>query len=65
MKITLRRVVKETGRLLKLPVDYDFRTKTVVDSQNYGLLPGDTLTVSPKESKALQKAFGALSGGLI
>ena len=65
MKITLSRITKENGTLLKLPVDYKVRSKTVPDGQNYNLLPGDTLTVSPKESKALEKAIGAFTGGLI
>jgi len=65
MKITLSRIIKEKGTLLKLPVGYEVRTKTVIDSQNYSLLPGDTLTVSPKQSQVLEKAVEAITGGLI
>jgi len=65
IKITLKRIIKDKGALLQLPVDYEFRSKTVPDGQNYGLLPGDTIVVSPKESKALEKAIESLTGGLI
>ena len=63
MKITLGRIVKKTGALLKLPVEYDFRSKTVVSGQDYGLLPGDTLTVSPKHSNTLEKVLESVTGG--
>ena len=65
MKITLRRIIKEKGTLLPLPVDYDVRSKTVLDGQNYNLLPGDTLIVSPKESKVWEKLVESLTSGVI
>ena len=65
MKITLRRIIKGKGTLLKLPVDYEVRSKTVPDGQNYNLLPGDTLIVSPKESKTLEKVIESLTGSVI
>ena len=64
MKITLRRIIKEKGTMLKLPVDYEVRSKTVPDGQNYNLLPGDTLIVSPKESKTLEKVIESLTGNV-
>ena len=65
MKISLGRIVKDKGHLLKLPIDYQVRSKTVRDDQNYQLLPGDTLTVSSKKSNSIDKAIEAISGGLL
>ena len=67
MKITLRRIIKESGTLLKLPVEYEVRSKTVPDlgGQNYSLRPGDTIIVSPKESKTLEKVLESLTGSVI
>jgi len=63
MKITLSRIIKDKGTLLKLPVEYQVRSKTVRTEQNYEVLPGDTITVSPKKN-SLDKAIGSISGGL-
>ncbi len=65
MKITVGRIVKKTGKLLKLPVDYDVRSKTVPEGQNYSLLPGDTITVSPKQTKIMEKVLESLTGSVI
>ena len=65
MKISLGRIIKDKGTLLKLPVEYDFRSKTVRPEQNYEILPGDTITVSPKKSNSLEKIIKTATGGLI
>lgn len=65
MKISLGRIIKDKGTLLKLPVDYQVKSKTVRSEQNYHLLPGDTITVSPKESKTFEKAIESITGGVI
>ncbi len=65
MKISLGRIIKGKGTLLKLPIDYQTKSKTVRPEQNYQLLPGDTITVSPKDSKTLEKIIESLGGGLI
>ena len=65
VKITLGRVIKGKGELLKLPVDYQIRSKSIRPEQNYEVLPGDTITVSPKRSDALDKMIKAVTGGLI
>ena len=65
MKITLGRVVKDKAALLKLPVEYEVRSKTVPDHQNYQLLPGDTVTVSPNSSGPIDQLFEKITGGII
>ena len=65
MKITLGRIVKDKGTLLKLPVEYVTRAKTVKEGQDYQILPGDTITVSPKKSNTIDKLLKSASGGLL
>ena len=65
MKITLSRIVKDKSELLKLPVEYQIRSKSIRPEQNYGVLPGDTITVSPKQSDTIERMLKAASGGLI
>ena len=63
MKISLGRIIKDKGTLLKLPVEYEFRSKSVRPEQNYEVLPGDTITVSPKKSETLEKLIKSATGG--
>ena len=65
MRISLGRIIKENGTLLKLPVEYNVRSKSVRPEQNYEILPGDTITVSPKKSDAIERILKTASGGLI
>ena len=65
MKISLSRIIKDKSELLKLPVEYQFRTKTVRPEQNYQILPGDTITVSPSKSDTIDKILKSATGGLI
>ena len=62
MKISLGRIIKDNGTLLKLPIDYQVRSKLIRPEQNYQLLPGDTLTVSPKSTDAFEKMIKSLMG---
>jgi hypothetical protein len=64
MKITLGRVVKDAGQLLKLPIDYEVSTKSIRPEQNYQVLPGDTITVSPNRSGSIEKVIESLTGGI-
>ena len=65
MKISLGRIVKDKSELLKLPVEYQMRSKSVRDEQNYQILPGDTITVSPLKSDTIDKLIKTATGGLI
>ena len=65
MKISLGRIIKDKSELLKLPVEYQLRSKSVRPEQNYQILPGDTITVSPSKSDALDKIIKSATGGLI
>ena len=65
MKISLGRIIKGKGELLKLPVEYQFREKSIRPEQNYEVLPGDTITVSPAKSDKIQKLLRSATGGVI
>ena len=64
MKISLNRVVADSGKLLSLPVEYDVKSKAVRPEQNYEVLPGDSISVTPKQTGALDKVMESLTGGL-
>ena len=61
MQIGLFRVVKETGRNLKLPVSYTFRTKQVAAAQDYALHPGDRILIEAKSNSPLDKVMDSLN----
>lgn len=60
MNIGLFRFVKESGRPLKLPVEYKYRNKQVSPDQNYALHPEDRIVVMPKSSSPLDKVMDSL-----
>lgn len=64
MKITLSRVIKDKGQLLKFPIGYDVRSRSVPPAQNYQVLPGDTLSISADSSNSVDKMIQALTGGI-
>ena len=65
MKISLGRIIKDRAELLKLPVEYQIQSKSVRPEQNYQVLPGDTITVSPQKSDRFEKLIKSATGGLI
>lgn len=65
MEITLSRIVKADKRVLKLPVTYRYSQRSVVDSQNYSIHPGDTITIKARSSGTLDKMVNALAGEML
>ena len=63
MDIMIYRVVQETNRGLKLPVDYQYRERAVVSHQDYALHPNDRIVVTPTSNNALDKFVDTLTGG--
>jgi hypothetical protein len=61
MEIMILRVVKETGRGLRMPVNYVPRKKSVSPEQNYAIHPGDRILVKPKSSNVLDKIVDSFS----
>lgn len=61
MNIGLYRVVKENGRNLKLPVVYNFRSKSVAPEQDYALHPGDRILIDPKSNSPLDQVMDSLN----
>ena len=64
MKISLGRIVKDKSELLKLPVEYQIRSKSIRPEQNYQVLPGDTITVSPLKLDAIEKILKSATGNM-
>lgn len=60
-EIEILRRVEESGRGLRMQVDYDVRKKQVRPEQNYAILPGDRIVVRSKESSPLG-SFGKYLG---
>jgi len=60
MDITLMRVVKESGRGLRLPVEYQGDTKTVVSSQDYAIHPNDRIIVDAQTRNPIDKIVDSL-----
>jgi len=55
MEITLLRVVKDSGRGLKLPVEYQASKDSVRPEQDYAIHPGDQIMIEAKTSSAIDK----------
>ena len=64
MEITLSRIVKEKGQVIKRPISYDARNRSVRPEQDYQVPPGDTITISADSSGAVDKMIQALTGGI-
>lgn len=60
MDISLSRKVDGSAKILRLPVEYNVASKTVVDHLNYALHPGDTLSVRARASGSLDKLVDSL-----
>lgn len=63
MEIEVHRRVPETGRLLKMQVDYDPGQDQVRVEQDYALHPNDRIIVKPASKGALDKVMSQLMGG--
>ncbi|MFK7767073.1 MAG: hypothetical protein AB8B55_07605 [Mariniblastus sp.] len=63
MDVVVMRVVQDSGRGLRMPVDYEYRTKTVSQEQNYALHPNDRILVTARSSNPLDKFVKAISPG--
>lgn len=65
MDITLARLIEGRAPILKLPVEYRYDKQSVVDSQNYSLHPGDTISIKARPVASFDKLITALSSGLL
>ncbi|MDA7903358.1 hypothetical protein N9B31_06815 [Mariniblastus sp.] len=61
MDILVYRVVKESGRGLKLPVEYESGGKMVMQNQNYALHPNDRIVVTNRSLNAIDKIIDSLN----
>lgn len=65
MDITLSRILKDSHRVLKMPVSYSTKTRSVSPETDYALHPGDTLSVKAKSPGSLDKMLKAATGGML
>ena len=65
MEITLSRLVKDSGRVLRMPVSYDVRSQSVIPSQDYALHPGDTISVKAVTAGSFDKLIDSVTGGAL
>ena len=61
MKITIMRVVKESGQGLKLPVDYQVSKKSVRPEQDYAIHPNDRIVIESKANSAIDRIVDSLA----
>ena len=59
--VTLVRKVKESGRELRLPCDYQTRSKRVLPEQDYAIHPGDVIFIQASTRNPLDKIVDAIS----
>ena len=60
MDITLMRVVEESGRGLKLPVEFEAGKKTVRSDQDYAIHPNDRIMVQARSKNPIDKIVDTL-----
>ena len=60
MDVMIYRVVKESGRVLKLAVDYVPRTKSVKPELNYAIHAEDRIIVQSRTTTAIDKVINSL-----
>ena len=63
LEVVVMRVVEDTGRGLRMPVDYDSRKKAVSPEQNYSLHPNDRIVVTARSTSPLDKFVKAIAPG--
>jgi hypothetical protein len=61
MDIMIHRVVEETGRVLKLRVDYEPRKKSVKPELNYAIHDKDRILVQSRTTTAISKVVDSLN----
>lgn len=61
MDILVYRVVKESGRGLKMPVEYMTRTKSVTPQTDYAIHPNDRVVVQARTLTAIDKIANSLN----
>jgi hypothetical protein len=61
MDVVIYRTVEESGRLLKLVVDYVPRTKSVKPELNYAIRPNDRIIVQSRTTTAIDKVINSIS----
>lgn len=62
MDIMIYRDIEGAMVPLKMAVDYNVGKRSVVDSQNYRVLPGDKVLFSEKSNSAISKALKNVAG---
>lgn len=55
MDISVLRIVEETGRPIKMVVDYQASKKSVRPEQDYAILPGDRIIIQPQQNGMLER----------
>jgi hypothetical protein len=55
------RIVEESGRGLKLPVEYNSGEKAVMQNQNYALHPNDRIVVTNRSNNAIDKIIDSFN----
>jgi hypothetical protein len=55
MDISVLRIVEETGRPIKMVVDYQPSKKSVRPEQDYAILPGDRIIIQPQQNGMLER----------
>ena len=63
MEITVLRVVEESGRGLKMKIDFKPKSKSVPPEQDYAIHPKDRILVKPLTGNALDKFVDSVTGG--
>lgn len=61
MDILIYRIVKDSGKGLKLPVEYESSSKTVTHNQNYALHPNDRIVVTQRSQNLIDKFIDSVN----
>lgn len=62
MDVSILRIVEETGRPLKMVVDYMPSKKMVRPEQDYAIMPGDRIIVQPQQNGMLERLSSSTKG---
>ncbi|HMO13414.1 MAG TPA: hypothetical protein PKD64_05985 [Pirellulaceae bacterium] len=62
MQITILREIPGHSRPVRLDVDYETSRKTVVESQNYAIHPGDRILIRPKDDNMISNLLNKATG---
>ena len=61
MDILIYRIVKDSGKGLKLPVEYESSGKSVTHNQNYALHPDDRIVVTQRSQNLIDKFIDSVN----